>query len=96
MSKRRDLGARIRSLNEIKEIMNAMKNLSLIETNRLERLLDTQRRVVSTIESAAADFLSFHPYLVSRAEESRDVYLLVGTERGFCGDYSARARSVRQ
>jgi F-type H+-transporting ATPase subunit gamma len=88
MSRRRDLESQIRSLNEIKEIMNAMKNLSLMETHRLAQLLDNQRRVVASVESAAADFLSFHPYLVSRAKESRDVYLLVGSERGFCGDFN--------
>jgi len=88
MSKLRDLEAQIRSLNEIKEIMNAMKNLSLMETHRLERLLDTQRRAVSTIESASADFFFFRPHLTSRAEEFRDVYLLIGSERGFCGDFN--------
>jgi F-type H+-transporting ATPase subunit gamma len=88
VSKRRDLEARIRSLGEIKEIMSAMKNLSLMETHRLDRVLDTQRRVLANIESTAADFLFFHPHLLSRQEESCDVYLLVGSERGFCGDFN--------
>ena len=95
MSKRRELEAQIHSLGEIKEIMNAMKNLSLTETHRLSRFLDTQRRVVSSLESAAADFLSFHPHLIPREEESRLVYVLVGSERGFCGDFNeSLVRSV--
>jgi F-type H+-transporting ATPase subunit gamma len=88
MSKRRDLETRLRSLNEIKEIMNAMKNLSLMEVQRLTRFLDTQRRVVAGIEAAAADFLFFHPELFSGEEECRNVHLLVGSERGFCGDFN--------
>ena len=88
MSKRRDLETQLRSLNEIKEIMNAMKNLSLMEVHRLTRFLDTQRRVVASIEAAAADFLFFHPELFSGEEECRNVHLLVGTERGFCGDFN--------
>ena len=88
MSKRRDLETQIHSLSEIKEIMNAMKNLSLMETHRLSRFLDTQHRVVTSIESAADDFLFFYPHLVPREEESRDVHLLVGSERGFCGDFN--------
>lgn len=88
MSKRRDLEAQIHSLGEIKEIMNAMKNLSLMETHRLSRFLDTQHRVVSSLESAAEDFLSFHPQLVPHEGESRHVYVLVGSERGFCGDFN--------
>jgi F-type H+-transporting ATPase subunit gamma len=68
--------------------MNAMKNLSLMEVHRLNRFLDTQRRVVATIEAAAADFLHFHPELLAGEEEFRNVYLLVGSERGFCGDFN--------
>jgi len=54
MSKRRDLETQIHSLNEIREIMNAMKNLSLMEVHRLTRFLDTQARVVAGIEAAAS------------------------------------------
>jgi len=88
MSKRRDLETKIHSLDDIKEIMNAMKNLSLMETHRLARFLETQRRVVATFESAASDFLHFHGNLVLGEEQSRDVYLLIGSERGFCGDFN--------
>jgi F-type H+-transporting ATPase subunit gamma len=88
MSKCRDLETQIRSLDEIKEIMNAMKNLSLMEIHRLERLLDTQQRVVATLESAAADFLSFHPQQLVRTAKPREVYVIVGSERGFCGDFN--------
>jgi len=88
MSKRRDLETQIHSLNEIREIMNAMKNLSLMEVHRLTRFLDTQARVVAGIEAAAADFLLFHPELLPGEQASRNVHLLVGSERGFCGDFN--------
>jgi F-type H+-transporting ATPase subunit gamma len=88
MSKRRDLETQLRSLNEIREILNAMKNLSLMEAHRLTRFLDTQRRVVGSIEAAAADFLLFHPELFPGERESRNVHLLLGSERGFCGDFN--------
>jgi F-type H+-transporting ATPase subunit gamma len=86
--RRRDLEQHLRSLGEIGEIMNAMKNLALMETHKLARLLATQRRVVASIEAAAADFLAFHPQLRDAAEAVRDVYLLIGSERGFCGDFN--------
>jgi len=88
VSKRRDLETQIHSLIEIKEIMNAMKNLSLMETHRLSRFLETQRRVVASIEAAADDFLSFYPHLVPHEEGARSVSVLVGSERGFCGDFN--------
>jgi F-type H+-transporting ATPase subunit gamma len=88
MSRRHDLDSKIHGLNGIKEIMSAMKNLSLMETHRLGRFLTAQRRVVASIEAAAADFLAFHPGLLPGEDVSRDVYLLVGSERGFCGDFN--------
>jgi F-type H+-transporting ATPase subunit gamma len=88
VSKRRDVETQLRSLTEIKEIMNAMKNLSLMELHRLNRFLDTQRKVVASIETAAADFLLFHPELLAGEQPLRNVYLLVGSERGFCGDFN--------
>jgi F-type H+-transporting ATPase subunit gamma len=88
VSKRRDLENQLRSLGEIKEIMNAMKNLSLMEVHRLNRFLDTQRRVVASIEAAAADFLRFHPERLPGEGEFHNVHLLIGSERGFCGDFN--------
>ena len=78
----------LRSLNEIKEIMNAMKNISLMEVHKLARFRESQRRVVDGLEAAAADFMQFHRPLFPNAEKFREFHLLVGSERGFCGDFN--------
>lgn len=88
MSRRRDIERRLRSLGEIREIMNAMKNLALMETHKLTRLLATQRRAVASIRSATEEFLSYHPHLPGADDAARDVHLLIGSERGFCGDFN--------
>jgi F-type H+-transporting ATPase subunit gamma len=88
MRRRQDLEHHLRSLGEIGEIMNAMRNLALMEAHKLVRLLETQRRVVASIQSAAADFLAFHPRLHGAEAPVHDVCLLIGSERGFCGDYN--------
>ena len=88
MSKRREIERQVRSLSDIREIMNAMKNLALMESHRLSRFIETQRRVVTTTESAADDFLNFWPQGLPNEEEYYDLYLLVGAERGFCGDFN--------
>jgi F-type H+-transporting ATPase subunit gamma len=88
MQKRRDLDRHLQSLHEIGEIMNAMRNLALMETHKLARLAATQHRVVATIEAAAADLLAFHPDLARADEPVREVGLILGSERGFCGDYN--------
>lgn len=88
MSKRGELERRLRNLGEIREIMNAMKNLALMETHKLTRLLATQRRVAASIGSAVGEFLSFHPNLLRAEEAEYHVCLLIGSERGFCGDFN--------
>ncbi len=88
MSRRREVETHLGTLGEIREIMAAMKNLSFMETRKLSRFLDAQRQVVRTIEAAAADFIHAFPDLSPRVEKDAVVHVLVGAERGFCGDYN--------
>jgi len=88
MTRRRDLEHHRHSLGEIRDIMNSMKTLAYMETRKLARFLDAQHAVVESIESVAADFLSFHADTLPEVGETTPVYLLIGTERGFCGDFN--------
>jgi F-type H+-transporting ATPase subunit gamma len=88
MTQRRELEQRHTALGEIMNIMNAMKNLALLETRKLGRFLATQRRVVESLEAAAGDFRCFHPGLLEAPAYRGTVYVLIGSERGFCGDYN--------
>jgi len=88
MTKRQDLEHHRHSLGEIREIMNSMKTLAFLETRKLTRFLSSQQAVVRSIEDTAADFLSFHPELLPEIAETNQIYLLIGTERGFCGNFN--------
>lgn len=93
MTRRRDIEKHGRSLDEIRNIMNAMKNLSYMETRKISGFLDVQHAVVKHIETVAADFLSFYPETLTENTETAvdddiNVYLLIGAERGFCGDFN--------
>ncbi|MFV9614588.1 MAG: F0F1 ATP synthase subunit gamma [Gammaproteobacteria bacterium] len=93
MTRRRDIEQHRRSLDEIRDIMNSMKNLSFMETRKISGFLDVQHSVVKHLETVAADFLSFYPDTLTETtdtavDENIDVYLLIGTERGFCGDFN--------
>lgn len=88
MTSRRNLGDQLRSIGEIRSIMNSMKTITYMETLKLNRLLDTQRAVVSGIEAVAADFITAHPGVLPQTRPDREVCLLIGSERGFCGDFS--------
>jgi len=79
-------------LRELREVMTAMKNISQIETHRLKRFLSTQRMVVDGAERMAADFLSHWPQPLQPPANAPVVCLVVGSERGFCGDFNVLVR----
>ena len=88
MTRRQDLERSRHSLGEIREIMNSMKTLAYMETRKLARFLDAQHGTVVSIEHIAADFLGFHSETLPEADVTSRLYLLIGTERGFCGDFN--------
>ena len=92
MSRRHDIDTRLRSLEDIGKIMRSMKNLSYMETRKLSRFLGSQRLVVTGIEEAARDFLTHYPDLLPGATGVCPLYLLIGAERGFCGNFNEAVR----
>jgi F-type H+-transporting ATPase subunit gamma len=88
MTRRRELERHRASLAEIGEIMGSMRTLAYLETRKLTRFMAAQQAVVDSIETVAADFLSFHPDTLSEDAGLKTVYLLFGSERGFCGDFN--------
>ena len=89
MSRRRDLEKHRHGLADIRNIMNSMKTLAYLETRKLNRYIGTQQAVVRHIEEAAEDLISFYPdILPTVSADMPAVYIVVGTERGFCGDFN--------
>jgi F-type H+-transporting ATPase subunit gamma len=90
MTRRHDLERHRRSLGEIRGIMNSMRTLAYLETRKLGRLIPPQESVVRHIEEVAADFLQFHPHILPAEISAPPVCIVVGSERGFCGDFNRR------
>jgi len=87
MSKRHEVQGRITSLNEIRTIMESMKNLSMMEIRKLARYHAAQQQVVDSIRQAFNTVRRHYaPDLVT--QEGPSVFLLLGSERGFCGAYN--------
>lgn len=90
MAGRRELERRLVALGDISAILGVMKNLALTESARLSRLLASQRGLVESLEAIAADFLAFHPPPPPLPDDELRVLLVVGSQRGFCGDFNDR------
>lgn len=88
MTRRNKVQSHRHSLDEIRNIMNSMKTLAYMETRKLSRFLDAQHEVVQSIETVAADLLGFHPEILPETSQATPVYILIGSERGFCGDFN--------
>lgn len=88
MSQSHALQTHIVQLVEIRSILNAMKNLAIIEIHKLSRLQAMQSRIVANIELAAMDFLRFYPELTAEEGKGKHIAIVAGSERGFCGDFN--------
>lgn len=88
MSQSHELQLHIAQMKEIRSILNAMKNLALMEIHKLQRFQAMQGQVVAHIETVAQDFLSFYPDLLNETVTADSVCIVLGAERGFCGDFN--------
>ena len=68
--------------------MDAMKNLAVLETHKLEKLLKNQQTLIKDLDHIADDFFSFYPWPVPHGKEETDCWILFGSERGFSGDFN--------
>ncbi len=87
MSQSRELQLHITQMEEIRTILNSMKNLAFMEIHKLMRFQTMQGQAVANIENAAMDFLDFYPLPVAD-DNATHICILVGAERGFCGDFN--------
>lgn len=90
MASRRELERRLHALGDISAILGVMKNLALMETAKLARVLASQRGLVESLDDITADFLVFHPQPRPAPGDLFEVLLLIGSQRGFCGDFNDR------
>lgn len=75
-------------LEDIREIMHSMKTLAQMESHRLTRYIQQQHAIADHIQQVAGDFLHFFPQTLSSTESLNKTVLLIGSERGFCGDFN--------
>ena len=95
MTRLREVTHHLETLSDIREIMNAMKNLAIIEGRKLDKVLDSQRVLVADIEAIAADFIDHYP-LAPPQDVPYHLYILIGAERGFSGSFNHQLQTYYQ
>ena len=76
----------VRGLRDIRSIMNSMKTLAYLETQKLSRIVPAQRAVTRQLDIAARDLLAHHPHILPAGIPPQHIRIVLGTERGFCGN----------
>ncbi len=90
MSQSRDLHRHMGQLEDIRYVLNSMKNIAFMEIHKLNRYQNRQSLALVNIENTATDFLDFFPGFALETECREHICIIVGTERGFCGDFNER------
>jgi len=72
-------------LNELEEIIASMKTLSQIELHKLAGVSQSQHALMAQLQAIASDFYRHYP---QPEEEAEELWLVIGSERGFCGDFN--------
>jgi F-type H+-transporting ATPase subunit gamma len=85
----RALRQKLGAMGDIRGVMSAMRGLALVETRRLGGFLDAGRAWAATVAAALGDVQRRigEPPIDA---DSRELCLVFGSERGFCGDYNER------
>ena len=97
MSGLQQIRERIKSFQEIRDILESLKTMAQIEIQKLARFQDSQSQATEAVRAPLRDLLSFHPYLWTKeVDESQGVLLVFGSERGFCGDFNASLEMVAE
>lgn len=87
MSQRREIEGRLALYAELDGILGAMRSFALAELHRIARREEAQQQVVFALEQTLHDVASFLPP-PGPAHPGGDVWLLLGSVRGFCGSFN--------
>jgi F-type H+-transporting ATPase subunit gamma len=88
VSRSRTIEAHLGKLRELQSIIASMKTLSQLELHKLGGISASQHALAASLQRMAADFYHHYPQGEGGQDEGGTLWLLLGTERGFCGDFN--------
>lgn len=89
MTQRREIEARLGLYDELTGILGAMRSFALAELHRIVRREEAQQQVVEVLKRTLDDVAPFLPPPdMPEKDRPADVWLLLGSVRGFCGSFN--------
>jgi F-type H+-transporting ATPase subunit gamma len=86
MSQRQRIARKLDRYADVRTMLSAMKNMALMEIHKLSEQIERQSRMLETVARAAGDFSAFYGL---PAGAGAGVCIVIGAERGFCGEFNA-------
>lgn len=74
-------------LQELHGIINSMKTLAQLELHKLNAVVQPRREMGRVLDQVVSEFLHFYPRPKEK-KQGKELWLVVGSERGFCGDFN--------
>lgn len=97
MTHRREIEAQLGLYDELTGILGAMRSFALAELHRVVRREEAQRQVVEVLKRTLDDVAPFlSPPEAPQKDGTADVWLLLGSVRGFCGSFNEDVVQVWQ
>jgi F-type H+-transporting ATPase subunit gamma len=87
MGRFRKVDQQRKQLQELYGIIDSMKTLAQLELHKLNAVVQPRRDMGRVLEQVASEFLHFYPRPAEK-QQGKTLWMLVGSERGFCGDFN--------
>jgi F-type H+-transporting ATPase subunit gamma len=88
MSRYRELSEHLKALEDMRAILAGMRTLAAVELQRVTRLQDASEQLRQGLEAAVAAHFADRPPPPATADVG--VCVLLGSEKGLCGDFNER------
>lgn len=88
VSKRRNLRDRIKLFTDLRDVLDAMRTFAIVEIGKLTRTQRQRHHLLEELRAAANRTEAYQPAAPEHA--TRHLYVVLGSERGFCGDFNER------
>lgn len=89
MTRRHEIEAQIALYGDLTGIIGAMRSFALVELKRIGQRENAQYQAMQVMEQTLCDMASVLP-LIEKSQE--DIWLLLGSVRGFCGSFNEDVR----
>lgn len=93
MTLRREIEGRLALFEDLAGILGAMRSFALAELHRVTRREEAQQQAVQELTGTLQDMAAFLP---PQVDAGNDIWLVLGSVRGFCGSFNEDVVSAWQ